>query len=124
MCGIAGIFHADNTAVDEALLKRMCNSLSHRGPDGDGVFVDQHHHVGLGHRRLSIVDLATGGQPMSSEDQQIWLIFNGEIYNYPDLKQELKAKGYHFRTTSDTEVIIHMYREHGDACFARLNGIF
>jgi len=124
MCGIVGIFHSRNKVIDEALLKRMCDSVRHRGPDGDGTFVDQHHHVGLGHRRLSIVDLTTGAQPMSNEEQDIWLIFNGEIYNYPDLKRELTAKGYRFRTTSDTEVIIHMYREYGEACFARFNGIF
>src|SRR4051812_8027793 len=116
MCGIAGIFHYKDEVIDEALLKRMCDCVGHRGPDGQGTFIDQQHHVGLGHRRLSIVDLATGGQPMCDEGQDIWLVFNGEIYNYPDLKQELTAKGYRFRTTSDTEVIIHMYREYGVAC--------
>jgi asparagine synthase (glutamine-hydrolysing) len=102
----------------------MCDTVKHRGPDGEGVFVDEHHRVGLGHRRLSIVDLATGGQPMSNETEEVWLVFNGEIYNYPELKNELTAKGYRFRTTSDTEAIIHMYLEYGDKCFARLNGIF
>jgi len=125
MCGIAGVFHSKaNKAVDEALLQRMCESVSHRGPDGDGIFVDQHHRVGLAHRRLSIVDLATGGQPMTNEAGDVWLVLNGEIYNYPDLKRELAAKGYQFRTTSDTEVVVHMYSEYGKECFARLNGIF
>jgi asparagine synthase (glutamine-hydrolysing) len=124
MCGIAGIFHCENRAVDESMLRRMCDCLSHRGPDGEGIFIDQDHHIRLGHRRLSIVDLATGGQPMSDEEQDLWLVFNGEIYNYPDLKRELQGKGYRFRTTSDTEAIIHMYRQYGEACFARLNGIF
>jgi asparagine synthase (glutamine-hydrolysing) len=124
MCGIAGVFHSSARAIDEGLLKRMCESVSHRGPDGDGIFIDQHHRVGLGHRRLSIVDLATGGQPMTNEAEDVWLVFNGEIYNYADLKQELTAKGYRFRTTSDTEAVIHMYSEYGKECFARLNGIF
>ncbi|HZY80877.1 MAG TPA: asparagine synthase (glutamine-hydrolyzing) [Cyclobacteriaceae bacterium] len=125
MCGISGIYNFQSKKpVDALLLKQMCDSIAHRGPDGDGVFIDQQHHIGLGHRRLSIVDLATGGQPMTDESEDVWLIFNGEIYNYPDLKRELQAKGYHFRTTSDTEAIIFMYKEYGAESFARLNGIF
>jgi len=124
MCGIAGVFHYNNTAVDEGLLRRMCDCVSHRGPDGEGIFIARDQPVGLGHRRLSIVDLATGAQPMSDEQGDIWLVFNGEIYNYPDLKKELTGKGYRFRTTSDTEAIIHMYREYGEESFDRLNGIF
>lgn len=125
MCGISGVYHYESKkAVDPLFIKQMCESISHRGPDGDGVWIDQQHHVGFGHRRLSIVDLATGAQPMTNESEDVWLIFNGEIYNYPDLKKELSAKGYRFRTTSDTEAIIFMYQEYGEAAFARLNGIF
>lgn len=124
MCGIVGIFHSKDRVVDEALLRRMCDTVTHRGPDGEGTFVDQRHRVGLGHRRLSIIDLTTGAQPMTNEEEDVWVVFNGEIYGYPELKDELLAKGYRFRTTSDTEVIIHMYKEYGEKCFSRLNGIF
>jgi asparagine synthase (glutamine-hydrolysing) len=125
MCGIAGIYNiSSKDRIDQVTLKTMCDSISHRGPDGEGQFIDEENHIGLGHRRLSIIDLSSGGQPMSDPSEMVWLVFNGEIYNYLDLKNELIQKGYKFRTTSDTEVIIHMYREYGESAFVRLNGIF
>ncbi len=102
----------------------MCGVISHRGPDGEGFYIDPAAGIGLGHRRLSIIDLEGGSQPMSNADESVWIVYNGEIYNYPELKKELEAKGYKFRTRSDTEVIIHMYSAYGEAAFDRLNGIF
>lgn len=125
MCGIAGVFNYGNgKAVNEGILHGMCAVISHRGPDGEGFYIDPAARVGLGHRRLSIIDLEGGVQPMSNADESVWIVFNGEIYNYPELKKELEAKGYKFRTRSDTEVIIHMYSAYGEAAFDRLNGIF
>jgi len=125
MCGIAGIFnYQTNQPVDLALLTRMYKSIVHRGPDEEGFYIDQQAGIGFGHRRLSIIDLKTGKQPMSNASKDIWIVFNGEIYNFLELKKELEGKGYHFRTTSDTEVIIYLYEENGEKAFARLNGIF
>src|SRR5436305_15318801 len=105
MCGIAGILHSDvERTVDRATLRRMTDAISHRGPDGEGFHVDRN--VGLGHRRLAIIDLSTGDKPMFSDDKKLALVFNGEIYNYVELKEELKALGHSLRTTSDTEVIL------------------
>src|ERR1035441_3131208 len=105
MCGIAGVFHFDSDRkVDNILLKRITDVLSHRGPDGSGYYC--HNNIGLGHRRLSIIDLSTGDQPMFNEDKSIAIIFNGEIYNYLELREELKILGHKFFTQSDTEVII------------------
>src|SRR6185312_9110552 len=104
MCGIAGVFHFDQgRKANPNLVKAMTDSLSHRGPDGEGFYINDN--LALGHRRLSIIDLATGGQPMFSEDNAIVVIFNGEIYNYVELREELKGLGHKFRTNSDTEVI-------------------
>src|SRR6267142_7118833 len=112
MCGIAGILHFDNAKpVDKALLERMTNVLSHRGPDGEGYYINGH--VGLGHRRLAIIDLSTGDQPMFSEDRNLVIIFNGEIYNYVELKEELQLLGHRFDTASDTEVILKAYQQWG-----------
>ncbi|MBX2962035.1 MAG: asparagine synthase (glutamine-hydrolyzing) [Cyclobacteriaceae bacterium] len=125
MCGIAGIYSvATSREIDHVTLKEMCDSINHRGPDDEGVFIDQECFVGLGHRRLSIIDLSTGGQPMCDAEQALWIVFNGEIYNYRELKDELKKRGYQFKTTSDTEVIIHLYKEYGVSAFGKLNGIF
>ncbi len=125
MCGIAGIFnYKTNQPVDLALLTRMYKSIVHRGPDEEGFYIDQQAGIGFGHRRLSIIDLKTGQQPMSNASKDIWIVFNGEIYNFLELKKELEGKGYHFHTTSDTEVIIYLYEENGEKAFARLNGIF
>ena len=124
MCGICGKIYFDQThAVDPRELQRMAETLSHRGPDGDGVWTARH--VGLAHRRLAIIDLhASADQPMSNEDGTIWITFNGEIYNFQELRQILEAKGHTFRTQSDTEVIIHAYEEYGRACVEQLRGMF
>src|SRR3954469_21261458 len=115
MCGIAGIIHLNSgEPVSEARLRRMRDVLRHRGPDGDGLWTEGP--VGLAHRRLSIVDIAGGAQPMSTADERAWIVFNGEIYNHPELKPRLEARGHHYRTRSDTETILHLYAEKGDAC--------
>ena len=120
MCGIAGLWSA--APVDRAVVRAMTAALAHRGPDGEGYHFDDE--VGLGHRRLSIIDLATGQQPMSSEDGRHVLVFNGEIYNFPELRRELEAKGYRFRTRSDTEVILHLYDDVDIDLVTRLRGMF
>ncbi|HEV8673640.1 MAG TPA: asparagine synthase (glutamine-hydrolyzing) [Methylomirabilota bacterium] len=123
MCGIAGVAYLDReSAVDSRLVKRMCERLVHRGPDDEGLYTD--HHVGLGMRRLRIIDLATGQQPMANEDRSVWIVYNGEIYNYLDLRPALEARGHRFATRSDTETIVHAYEEWGDACVDRLRGMF
>jgi asparagine synthase (glutamine-hydrolysing) len=125
MCGIAGIFnYKTNQPVDLTLLEKMRKSIVHRGPDEEGIYINHQEGIGFGHRRLSIIDLKTGKQPMSNGSKDIWIVYNGEVYNFPELKKELQGKGYHFRTTSDTEVIINFYKENGEKAFARLNGIF
>jgi len=125
MCGIAGIFsYASGEPVDHRLLKKMTDILAHRGPDGSGSYISTDKSAGLGHRRLSIIDLETGDQPMANEDSSVWVSFNGEIYNYRQLRYELRAKGHIFRTKSDTEVILHGYEEWGIDCATRFNGIF
>jgi asparagine synthase (glutamine-hydrolysing) len=120
MCGIAGILNVDGAPVDPGRLRAMADSLSHRGPDEDGIFVDGH--AGLAHRRLSIIDLAGGQQPMATADETLWITFNGEIFNYVELRDVLAARGHVFRTKSDTEVILHLYQEHGEDCVRFLNG--
>jgi asparagine synthase (glutamine-hydrolysing) len=123
MCGIAGIVSQGRLAEDEQeLLKRMTRTLHHRGPDGEGYYFDEH--AGLGHRRLSIIDLDAGKQPMSNEDESVWVTFNGEIYNYLDLRKDLIAKGHKFKTESDTEVIVHLYEEVGEHFPEQLRGMF
>ncbi len=141
MCGIAGIFRWDGVPVERALIKRMCDAIAHRGPDdhrylfGGAHGVDYHRQaidpaetrsacVGLGHRRLSIVDIEHGHQPMPNEDQSIWLIFNGEIFNHQALRPGLMARGHRFDTAADTEVILHLYEDNGPACALHLNGQF
>jgi asparagine synthase (glutamine-hydrolysing) len=123
MCGICGILELDPGAEpDPAILEQMNETLVHRGPDDSGLYV--HGPVGLAMRRLSIIDLAGGHQPLSNEDGSIWIVFNGEIYNYPELMEELQARGHTFASRSDTEVIVHLYEECGLACVDRLNGMF
>ena len=123
MCGIVGIVYRDNSRkVTEPELVDMRDLLVHRGPDDQGLFIDGN--AGLGHRRLSIIDLSSGHQPMANEDKTLWIVFNGEIYNFQDLRKDLLKKGHVFRTKSDTEVIIHLYEEKGEDCAAELNGIF
>jgi asparagine synthase (glutamine-hydrolysing) len=120
MCGIAG--KAGAAPVAEAEILRMCNAIAHRGPDDWGTFVEGG--VGLGMRRLSIVDLAGGHQPMSNEDGSVIVVFNGEIYNFPSLHDEIVAKGHRFKTRCDTEALVHLYEEYGEGMVARLRGMF
>jgi asparagine synthetase B (glutamine-hydrolysing) len=121
MCGITGILDLGETP-DRSLLERMCRIMTHRGPDGEGYYMDGP--AGLGHRRLSIIDLESGKQPMSNEDDSIWITYNGEIYNFPELRKDLINKGHKFKTRSDTETIIHSYEEYGFQCLKRLRGMF
>src|SRR5712692_2842856 len=123
MCGICGQYNFGNQApVRREDIQVMTRSITHRGPDDEGYYIDGA--LGFGFRRLSIIDLAGGHQPMSDKEQSVWLIFNGEIYNFPELKRELQSHGHVFRTNSDTEVIIHGYKEWGDEVLNRLNGMF
>ena len=123
MCGIAGILNFDpGRSADPNLLSRMTRALTHRGPDAEGFYTDGP--VGLGHRRLSIIDLAGGAQPMSNEDGTVWISFNGEIFNFKELRRLLEAAGHRFRTDSDTECLIHLSEEHGTGCAERLVGQF
>lgn len=123
MCGITGIFRLrDRAPIDANLLHRMNDSLAHRGPDGHGVHLEPG--VGLGHRRLSIIDLSTGQQPLYNEDQSVVIVFNGEVYNYQELVPELQAAGHQFHTRSDTEVIVHAWEQWGAACVNKLRGMF
>ncbi len=122
MCGITGILHFNSQLVDRDLLRRMNDTMVHRGPDGTGLFVKGR--IGLGHRRLSIIDLHTGEQPMGTADGDVQVVFNGEIYNFLELKSDLVKRGHVFRTRSDTETILHGYREWGDDFVTRLRGMF
>ncbi|HWN67940.1 MAG TPA: hypothetical protein VNM90_09880, partial [Haliangium sp.] len=122
MCGIAGIVALHDNALppERAALERMLGALHHRGPDEFGVYRDRV--AGLAHTRLSIIDLATGQQPLCNEDETLWIVFNGEIFNYVELREELEARGHRFRTRSDTEVIVHAWEEWAEGAFARFNG--
>src|SRR5437867_3584097 len=123
MCGIAGIWGEAN----EDLIRRMTETVAHRGPDDAGteVFARSGQAVSLGHRRLSIIDLSPAGrQPMANEDETVWVVFNGEIYNFPELRRQLLAEGHQFRSRTDTEVLIHGYEQWGIDFVKRLNGIF
>jgi len=122
MCGICGAFSFSGAPVDRELIDNMARIMHHRGPDGCGSFVSGR--IGLGHRRLSIIDLSGGAQPISNEDETIQVIFNGEIYNFIELRRELLKKGHIFKTDSDTEVIVHGYEEWGKDCVQHFNGIF
>ncbi|MFQ5708108.1 MAG: asparagine synthase (glutamine-hydrolyzing) [bacterium] len=125
MCGVTGIFnYREQQPVDRPLAARMKDALLHRGPDDEGAYFLDQAGVYLGHRRLSIIDLAAGQQPMSNEDGTVWIVFNGEIYNFRDLRSELESLGHCFKTRSDTETIIHAYEQWGFAAMARLNGMF
>jgi len=122
MCGIAGIYNTSGEPVSPQVLARMTRLLEHRGPDDEGYWIDGA--VGLGHRRLSIIDLETGHQPLSNEDGSLWIVYNGEVYNYLELRPSLAARGHRFRTASDTEVIVHLYEEKGPGCLEELRGMF
>src|SRR4051812_39731550 len=121
MCGIAGIV-SDMKAVDVATIRRMCQTMVHRGPDDEGIFVEGGY--GLGMRRLSIIDLDGGHQPLFNEDKSICVVFNGEIYNFRELRKELENRGHQFRSQSDTETIVHLYEEDGPDCVQKLRGMF
>ncbi len=123
MCGIAGIVAAGRLQPDDlARVPRMRDVIAHRGPDDAGLFSDER--AALGHRRLSIVDLAAGHQPIANEDDTVWIVFNGEIYNHAEVRVELEAAGHRYRTRSDTETIVHAYEQWGDACVEHLRGMF
>ena len=112
MCGIVGVYDTESrTGTDLSQLQRMIGVIRHRGPDEAGVYLDDH--IGLGQMRLSIIDLTSGSQPIHNEDQTLWIVYNGEVYNYIELRETLEQKGHRFYTTSDTEVIVHLYEEYG-----------
>src|SRR5919198_662616 len=128
MCGIAGFVESSATAspleaeARQDLIARMCSVIRHRGPDDQGALADNG--VALGMRRLSIIDLSTGHQPIHNEDGSVWVVFNGEIYNFPELRPALEARGHRFYTNTDTEVIVHLYEDHGSGCVQKLRGMF
>jgi asparagine synthase (glutamine-hydrolysing) len=123
MCGIAGIVSADPAEqIEAATIRRMCDAIVHRGPDDEGIFVKGN--TGLGMRRLSIIDLSGGHQPVFNEDRTVWVVYNGEIYNFPELRRELESRGHRFSTHTDTEVIVHLYEEMGADCVQKLRGMF
>src|SRR5919106_2407366 len=122
MCGIVGIVGSPGHPVDDAVVRSMNDALWHRGPDDEGYLVRDR--VGLGMRRLSIIDVAGGRQPIHNEDKSVWAVFNGEIYNYDELRNDLQHRGHHFYTKSDTETLVHLYEEYGDAGVTRLRGMF
>ncbi|MDQ2921039.1 MAG: asparagine synthase (glutamine-hydrolyzing) [Acidobacteriota bacterium] len=122
MCGIVGIVENNNSVVDQALLTRMCQAIRHRGPDDDGFYFNEG--VGLGMRRLSIIDVKGGQQPIHNQDRTAWIVFNGEIYNYRELREKLEKLGHTFYTNSDTEAIVHAYDQYGADCPKHLRGMF
>jgi asparagine synthase (glutamine-hydrolysing) len=122
MCGIAGILNLNRRFVDQAILQRMANKMIHRGPDDEGYYCRDE--VGIAQRRLSIIDLEGGHQPISNENETMWIVCNGEIYNFQTLRSQLQQKGHSFKTQSDTEVILHAYEEHNENCLRYLRGMF
>lgn len=124
MCGIVGVIQMHGP-IDEKIFLQMRDTMHHRGPDGAGIYIHPNRYLALGHRRLSIIDLSdAGAQPMPNEDQTIWIVYNGELYNYAELKKELLFRGHRFRSQSDTEVILHAFEEWGPHCLDRFNGMF
>jgi asparagine synthase (glutamine-hydrolysing) len=122
MCGIAGVIALDGSPVRLDWVKAMCDAIVHRGPDDDGYYADGQAAIGM--RRLSIIDIEGGHQPVSNEDGSVWVVFNGEIYNFADLRNDLIARGHVFRTASDTETIVHLYEQYGSDCVTHLRGMF
>src|SRR5579864_2275708 len=123
MCGICGAFYYDRTQhVDRSVVEAMNRQIIHRGPDEDGFYVSEN--IGLAMRRLSIIDLKSGQQPVTNEDGSIWLVYNGEIYNHQELRQQLEKCGHRYRSRSDTETIVHLYEEYGEDCVRHLRGMF
>src|SRR6267142_832880 len=124
MCGIAGVLAGSRTADVTPIVERLTTALAHRGPDGSGFHFARGRSVGLGHRRLSIVDVEGGAQPMANEDETVWVVLNGELYNHLDLRRELEQLGHRFRTRADTEVLVHGWEQWGTRLLERLNGIY
>ena len=123
MCGIAGFIGTQRSYVAHADdVHRMCQTIVHRGPDDEGIYVQGP--AALGMRRLSIIDLSSGRQPIHNEDGTLWVVFNGEIYNFPELRRALEAGGHRFYTNTDTEVIVHLYEDYGSDCVKKLRGMF
>ena len=123
MCGICGVFYSDRSQrVNRDQLVAMNRQIVHRGPDDEGFFIEEN--VGLAMRRLSIIDIQTGHQPLSNEDGSVWIVFNGEIYNHQDLRKDLQSRGHRYRSKSDTETIVHLYEEYGRNCVEHLRGMF
>ena len=122
MCGIAGIVDLGSGPVVRDDLQRMCDVMRHRGPDDEGLYLGAA--AGLGMRRLSIIDLETGRQPIHNEDRTVWVVLNGEIYNYRDLRRDLESRGHSFYTLTDTETIVHLYKEYDDQYVDHLHNIF
>ena len=123
MCGIVGKYNLDGNPVSPELIRAMCDRITYRGPDDSGVYTDGN--IGLGHRRLSILDLSSAGhQPMATDDRKLWITYNGEIYNFKELREDLKTKGYSFKSNCDTEVILYLYREYEEQCLEYLRGMF
>jgi len=122
MCGICGLASSDERPGDRELLREMNDAIRHRGPDSEGSYIDQG--IGMAMRRLSIIDVKGGDQPISNEDGSAWIILNGEIYNYPEMRQQLEGRGHRFKTRTDTECILHYYEDEGYACVQRLRGMF
>jgi asparagine synthase (glutamine-hydrolysing) len=122
MCGIAGVIGREEEIVSAEEVRRMTQTIVHRGPDEEGAYVTRN--IGLGMRRLSIIDLSGGQQPIHNEDRSVWVVFNGEIYNFPELRTQLENRGHQFYTHSDTEVIVHLYEEMGADCVKMLRGMF
>ena len=122
MCGICGLSYSDNRPGDRDVLQKMNAAIMHRGPDSDGFHVAEG--IGLAMRRLAIIDVKGGDQPISNEDGSIWIVYNGEIYNYPEMRAELEKRGHHFKTQSDTECVVHFYEDEGEACVKHFRGMF
>ncbi len=122
MCGICGLAYSDDRLGDREILKQMSSGIRHRGPDSDGYYADKG--IGLGIRRLAIIDVKGGDQPISNEDGSLWVILNGEIYNHPDLRRDLTSRGHELKTKTDTECILHYYEDEGDDCLRHLRGMF
>jgi asparagine synthase (glutamine-hydrolysing) len=120
MCGIAGFLNLNGHNHSPDTLARMLAAIRHRGPDAMGIYIDDM--AGLGHMRLSIIDLAGGDQPIHNEDKTVWIVYNGEVYNYPELRADLEKLGHRFYTTTDTEVLVHLYEEYGADFLNMLNG--
>ena len=123
MCGLVGYLNASNEPASERLVQKMASAIVHRGPDAEGSFVSNN--LALGHRRLSIIDLSEAGtQPMTTSDGSFTIAYNGEVYNFKNIKEELKHAGYKFRSNTDTEVVLNAFSHWGENCFAKFNGMF